>query len=77
MFPAWTFIQRFFEPTIRWDDDDSLLDYILELEDRIEILEEDNLNFRSSIYDMENRLETKISQIHPVTYNIQRKTDNV
>lgn len=71
------FIQRFFEPTAKWDDDDSLLDYILELEDRIEILEEDNLNFRSSIYDMENRLETKISQIHPVTYNIQRKTDNV
>lgn len=71
------FIQRFFEPTTRWDDDDSLMDYILELEDRIEILEEDNLNFRSSIYDMENRLETKISQIHPVTYNIQGKTDNV
>ena len=71
------FIQRFFEPTTKWDDDDSLLDYILELEDRIEVLEEDNLNFRSSIYDMENRLETKISQIHPVTYNIQGKTDNV
>jgi len=70
-------IKKIFEPTVKWDDDDSLLDYILELEDRVEVLEEENLNFRTSIYEMECRLETKINNIHPVTYNIQRKTDNV
>lgn len=68
-------IKKIFEPTVKWDDD-SLLDYILELEDRVEVLEEENLNFRTSIYEMESRLETKINNIHPVTYNIQG-ADNV
>lgn len=63
-------IKQIFEPTVKWDDD-SLMDYILELEDRVEVLEEENLNFRASIYEMESRLETKINSIHPVTYNIQ------
>lgn len=64
-------IKKIFEPTIKWDDDDSIIDYVLELEDRIKILEEENLNFRSSIYEMESRLETKINNIYPVTHNIQ------
>ena len=64
-------IKKIFEPTTKWDDDDNLLDYILELEDRVEVLEEENLNFRTCIHEMESRLETKINNIHPVTYNIQ------
>jgi hypothetical protein len=63
----------------------SIVDWIKELNNRIEYLEEEKLWTRSEIdrlnqenveltnclYEVENRLQAKIDNIHPVTYNLQ------
>jgi hypothetical protein len=52
------------------DVDDSLLDRITDLEARVLKLEMDNVELTNCLYEVENRLQAKIDNIHPVTYNL-------
>ena len=50
------FIQRFFDPSEKFDDE-SLIDLILELEDRVEYLEKENDSLSSFSELMSSRLD--------------------
>ena len=63
------FIQRFFDPSEKFDDG-SLIDLILELEDRVEYLERENDSLYSSLTELEDRLDQRIDRIQPVIYHI-------
>jgi hypothetical protein len=52
------------------DVDDSLLDRITDLELTILKLEQENIELTNCLYEVENRLNAKIDNIHPVTYNL-------
>ncbi len=71
------FIRRFFEPSVRYEDDDSLIDAILDLEYRLEYLEKDNIELSNALQKMEDRLERRIDRIQPVIYNIKGEERNV
>jgi len=71
------FIRRFFEPSVRYEDDDSLIDAILDLEYRLEYLEKDNIKLSNDLQKMEDRLERRIDRIQPVIYNIKGEERNV
>lgn len=63
----------------------SIIDFIIDLNDRIKTLEDkyqgslidikrleqENVELTNSLYEMENRLESKIDSIHPVVYNLK------
>jgi hypothetical protein len=53
------------------DVDESLLDMIADLELRVLKLEEENIELTNCLYEVENRLQSQIDNIHPVTYNLQ------
>ena len=53
------------------DIGDGLLDRIADLEARVIKLEEENVELTNCLYEVENRLQSKIDNIHPVTYNLQ------
>ena len=53
------------------DMDDSLLDKIADLEARVLKLEAENVELTNCLYEVENRLQAQIDNIHPVTYNLQ------
>jgi hypothetical protein len=53
------------------DVDESLLDIIADLELRVLKLEEENVELTNCLYEVENRLQAQIDNIHPVTYNLQ------
>jgi hypothetical protein len=53
------------------DIDDSLLNRIANLEARVLKLEAENVELTNCLYEVENRLQAKIDNIHPVTYNLQ------
>jgi hypothetical protein len=53
------------------DVDESLLDIIANLELRVLKLEEENVELTNCLYEVENRLQAQIDNIHPVTYNLQ------
>jgi len=53
------------------EDDESLLDIIADLELRVLKLEEENVELTNCLYEVENRLQAQIDNIHPVTYNLQ------
>ena len=53
-----------------WDVDESLLDRIADLELRVLKLEAENVELTNCLYEVENRLQAKIDNIHPVTYNL-------
>ena len=55
------------------DMDDSLLDRIADLEARVLKLEAENVELTNCLYEVENRLQAKIDNIHPVTYNLSSK----
>jgi hypothetical protein len=40
------------------------------LEERIQKLEEENIELTSALYESENRLQAQIDNIHPVVYNL-------
>ena len=42
----------------------------LKLQERITKLEEENIETTNALYEIENRLQAKIDNIHPVTYNL-------
>jgi hypothetical protein len=52
------------------DIEDGLLDRIADLEARVIKLEEENVELTNCLYEVENRLQSKIDNIHPVTYNL-------
>jgi hypothetical protein len=56
------------------DIDDSLLNRITDLEERVLKLEIDNVELTNCLYEVENRLQAKIDNIHPVTYNLTNYT---
>jgi hypothetical protein len=56
------------------DIDDSLLDRITDLEERVLKLEQENVELTNSLYEVENRLQAQIDNIHPVTYNLTNYT---
>ena len=61
------FIRRFFDPSEKFDDG-SLIDLILELEDRVEYLERENDSLSASLTELETRLDQRIDRIQPVIY---------
>lgn len=70
------FIRRFFDPSEKFDDG-SLIDLILELEDRVEYLEKENDSLSASLTELENRLDQRIDRIQPVIYHINGGEKNV
>jgi hypothetical protein len=52
------------------DLNESLLDRITDLEERITKLETENVELTNCLYEVENRLQSQIDNIHPVTYNL-------
>ena len=55
------------------DEDDSLLDRITDLELTVLRLEAENVELTNCLYEIENRLQAQIDNIHPVTYNLTNK----
>lgn len=53
--------------------DESLLDIIANLELRVLKLEEENVELTNCLYEVENRLNAKIDNIHPVVYNLKNE----
>ena len=49
----------------------SLAKEVIKLEERITKLEAENVELTNCLYEVENRLQAKIDNIHPVTYNIK------
>jgi hypothetical protein len=52
------------------DVNESLLDIIANLELRVLKLEEENVELTNCLYEVENRLQAQIDNIHPVTYTL-------
>jgi hypothetical protein len=48
----------------------SLAKEVLKLEERITKLEEENVGTSNALYEVENRLQAQIDNIHPVVYNL-------
>jgi hypothetical protein len=48
----------------------SLAKEVVRLEERITKLEAENVELTNCLYEVENRLQAKIDNIHPVTYNL-------
>jgi len=69
------FIKSLFAPTEKFDLNNNsifnLYDKIIKLQERVEKLEEENIGLTNALYECENRLESKIDNIHPVIYNIK------
>ena len=53
------------------DVDESLLDRITDLELAVLKLEEENIELTNCLYEIENRLQSQIDNIHPVVYNLK------
>jgi hypothetical protein len=51
----------------------SLAKEVIELKERITKLEAENIELTNCLYEVENRLQAKIDNIHPVTYNLNGK----
>jgi hypothetical protein len=56
------------------DANTSLFDKITDLELRVLTLEAENVELTNCLYEVENRLQANIDNIHPVVYNL--KNDN-
>jgi predicted nucleic acid-binding Zn-ribbon protein len=48
----------------------SLAKEVVRLEERITKLEKENISTTNCLYEVENRLQAQIDNIHPVTYNL-------
>jgi hypothetical protein len=48
----------------------SLAKEVVRLEERITKLETENVELTNCLYEVENRLQSQIDNIHPVTYNL-------
>jgi hypothetical protein len=72
---------NFFRPYLVSSSDTSLFGKIVALEEKynallldIKRLEEENVELTNALYEVENRLQAKIDNIHPVTYNLSNYT---
>jgi len=45
--------------------------HVRQNEERIAKLETENVELTNTLYELENRLQAKIDNIHPLTYNLQ------
>jgi predicted RNase H-like nuclease (RuvC/YqgF family) len=61
-------IKRFFAPSYKLKND-NLYDFILRLQSRIEVLENENTELTNALYELENRLESKIDNFQSSMYN--------
>lgn len=52
----------------------SLIELISNLEERIEKLENENIQLTNSLYEVENTLQSQINKINPPIYNLQKYT---
>jgi hypothetical protein len=52
------------------DVDESILDKITDLEAKVLKLEQENVELTNALYEVENRLQSQIDNIHPVTYTL-------
>ena len=50
-------------------DIDSLYEKLIELDVRVRILEQENIELTNCLNEVENRLQAQIDKIHPVVYN--------
>lgn len=50
-----------------------LLSILEKMNKRIGKLEEENVGLTNALYEIENRLEARINNIHPVIYNLSNK----
>jgi len=65
---------RFTEEYDLEDNRETLFERISDLEERVLKMEMENVELTNSLYEIENRLQTKIDNIHPVTYNLRNYT---
>ena len=65
---------RFTEEYDLEDNRETLFERISDLEERVLKMEMENVELANSLYEIENRLQTKIDNIHPVTYNLRNYT---
>ena len=75
------FIDWFFAPSIKPDFEDHLLiddlyDRVSELEQKVKMLEEENIETTNELYRMENSLEARIDILTSEPYNIHRFAPN-
>lgn len=77
-------IRWFFSPTQKYIVEDHIDMYskIIDMEKKynsvisdIDKLKEESIGLTNELYEMENRIESRIYSIHPVIYNIQQKED--
>lgn len=65
-------LQKFFAPSLDTICEESdIYSILLDIQNRLEKLEMENVEFANALYECENKLEAKIDGIHPVVYNIQ------
>ena len=55
-------------------EDETLLGRIIELETRVLKLEVENVELTNTLYEVENRLQSKVDNIHPSSYNLGNYT---
>jgi len=58
-------------PNVPMDD---VYERLTQLENEVNKLKEENVELTNSLYEVENRLQAKIDNIHPVTYNLSNYT---
>ena len=68
------FIKWFFTPTKKElvCDDNYLYDKLIELEDRIKVLEEENIEQTNALYEIANSLEARIDILASEPYNLDK-----
>ena len=67
-------IDNFLKPYKVATFDTSVLDKIAALETKIKKLEEENVELTNALYEIENKLQAKIDNIHPTVYNLNNYT---
>ncbi|NDB57801.1 hypothetical protein EB001_05090 [bacterium] len=67
-------IDNFFKQYQVATSDMSIFNKIVALEARIKKLEEENIELTNCLYEVENRLQSKIDNINSVTYNLNNYT---
>ena len=67
-------IDNFLKPYQVATSDMSTFGKIVALEARIKKLEEENVELTNCLYEVENRMQAKIDNIHPTIYNLSNYT---
>lgn len=71
--PYWFFQKWVIKPPEEINDTSNAFAFankVLELQSRIEKLEQENVELTNCLYELENRLQAQIDKIHPIIYNI-------